>query len=206
MGFYEERTKHRKLTWIYALGVLTVKGNFAAKPVEMHISPFQASCLLLFNREDTLSYNDIVQRLNLPDEDVRRTLHSLACSKYKILKKSPEGRTIADTDSFSYNGAFTDRAHYGKPQEPGAPEARAGGCAAAQQGVQAGFQNHQEAHRGPRRARVPRARQGRPERVQLPRVDAKQNAADACRREGTSSWTVCGSSGGVCHFTRRDDR
>ena len=108
--FYEERTKHRKLTWIYALGVLTVKGNFAAKPVEMHISPFQASCLLLFNREDTLSYNDIVQRLNLPDEDVRRTLHSLACSKYKILKKSPEGRTIADTDSFSYNGAFTDRA------------------------------------------------------------------------------------------------
>ena len=108
--FYEERTKHRKLTWIYALGVLTVKGNFAAKPVEMHISPFQASCLLLFNREDTLSYNEIVQRLNLPDEDVRRTLHSLACSKYKILKKSPEGRTIADTDSFSYNGAFTDRA------------------------------------------------------------------------------------------------
>jgi cullin 1 len=108
--FYEERTKHRKLTWIYALGTLTVKGSFKTKPIEMHISPFQASCLLLFNKEDTLSYKEIAERLNLPDEDVRRTLHSLACSKYKILKKSPEGRVIADTDSFSYNENFTDRA------------------------------------------------------------------------------------------------
>jgi cullin 1 len=101
--FYEERTKHRKLTWIYALGTLTVKGSFKTKPIEMHISPFQASCLLLFNKEDTLGYKEIAERLNLPDEDVRRTLHSLACSKYKILKKSPEGSVIADTDVFSYN-------------------------------------------------------------------------------------------------------
>ena len=75
---------------IYALGTLAVKGS-PPLPIEMHISPFQASCLLLFNREDTLSYKEIAERLNLPDEDVRRTLHSLACSKYKILKKSPEG-------------------------------------------------------------------------------------------------------------------
>ena len=108
--FYEERTKHRKLTWIYALGTLTVKGAFDAKPIELHVSPFQASALLLFNKEDTLSYGDIATALNLPDEDVRRTLHSLACSKYKILKKSPEGRTISASDSFSYNPGFTDRA------------------------------------------------------------------------------------------------
>ena len=81
-----------------------------AKPVELHVSPFQASALLLFNKEDTLSYGDIATALNLPDEDVRRTLHSLACSKYKILKKSPEGRTVSASDSFSYNPGFTDRA------------------------------------------------------------------------------------------------
>ena len=108
--FYEERTKHRKLTWIYALGTLTVKGALDAKPIELHVSPFQASALLLFNKEDTLSYGDIATALNLPDEDVRRTLHSLACSKYKILKKSPEGRTVSASDSFSYNPGFNDRA------------------------------------------------------------------------------------------------
>ena len=61
--FYEERTKHRKLTWIYALGTLTVKGAFDAKPIELHVSPFQASALLLFNKEDTLSYGDIATAL-----------------------------------------------------------------------------------------------------------------------------------------------
>ena len=45
-----------------------------------------------------------------------RCLHSLSCAKYKILLKSagpgaPEGspKTIAKTDVFSYNKAFTDK-------------------------------------------------------------------------------------------------
>ena len=108
--FYEERTKHRKLTWIYALGTLTVKGAFDDEAHRPAAAPFQASALLLFNKEDTLSYGDIATALNLPDEDVRRTLHSLACSKYKILKKSPEGRTVIAKDTFSYNpGLLTAR-------------------------------------------------------------------------------------------------
>lgn len=38
-----------------------------------------------------------------------RALHSLACAKYKILSKSPEGKTISQQDSFSVNWAFTDK-------------------------------------------------------------------------------------------------
>lgn len=111
-NFYEERTKHRKLTWIYALGTTSVKGNFTQKPIEMQLSAFQASCLLLFNEAgvDALSFSEIRDRLNIPDEDVKRTLHSLSCSKYKILKKYPENKSIGVDDSFSYNASFTDRA------------------------------------------------------------------------------------------------
>ncbi len=47
----------------------------------------QAAALLLFNDNAELSFHEIRERLNLPEEDVFRLLHSLSCSKYKILAK-----------------------------------------------------------------------------------------------------------------------
>jgi len=35
--FYETRTKHRKLTWIYALGVCTLNGKFSPRPIELQV-------------------------------------------------------------------------------------------------------------------------------------------------------------------------
>lgn len=48
--FYEATTKHRKLSWIYALGTCHIKGNFKARPIELVLSTFQAALLLLFNQ------------------------------------------------------------------------------------------------------------------------------------------------------------
>lgn len=107
--FYELKTKHRKLTWIYSLGTCHVMGKFDANKIELVLSPFQACCLLLFNHDDTLTFAEIQERLNLPDEEVTRVLHSLACAKYKILSKNPSAKTIQKTDSFSFNNGFTDR-------------------------------------------------------------------------------------------------
>ena len=59
--------------------------------------------------EEQLSYGEIQARANLPDEDVIRILHSLACGKYRILAKEPPGKTINRADVFSINRAFTDR-------------------------------------------------------------------------------------------------
>lgn len=39
--------------------------------------------------------------------ELKRTLQSLACAKYKVLTKVPKGRDVDDTDSFLYNSAFT---------------------------------------------------------------------------------------------------
>ena len=47
--FYEDTTKHRKLTWIYGLGTCHLKGNFDSKPKELILVTFQAAVLLLFN-------------------------------------------------------------------------------------------------------------------------------------------------------------
>jgi hypothetical protein len=69
----------------------------------------QAAALLLFNEVDELSYQEVQERLNLPEEDVSRLLHSLSCAKYKILSKEPATKTISKTDKFSFNNKFTDR-------------------------------------------------------------------------------------------------
>ncbi len=108
--FYETRSAHRKLTWMYTLGSAVVNGHFAAKPIELTVGVFQAAVLLLFNdAPGELSFSDIKAALNLPEEDVIRTLHSISCAKYKLLKKTPDNRVVTPQDSFAYNAAFTDK-------------------------------------------------------------------------------------------------
>jgi cullin 1 len=107
--FYEKKLQHRKLTWIYGLGQVSMKGNFSSKPIELNINLFQAAILLLFNEQGSLKYTEIRDRLGLPDEDMARNLHSLSCAKYKLLLKEPENKSINQEDVFTYNEKFTDR-------------------------------------------------------------------------------------------------
>jgi len=107
--FYEKKLQHRKLTWIYGLGQVSMKGNFSSKPIELNINLFQAAILLLFNEQGSLKYTEIRDRLGLPDEDMARNLHSLSCAKYKLLLKEPENKSINQDDVFTYNEKFTDR-------------------------------------------------------------------------------------------------
>eukprot|EP00798_Chlamydomonas_sp_ICE-L_P016007 gene16007-22145_t len=104
-----ETEKHRKLTWIYSQGMCHLKANFDAKPIELVINTMQTALLLLFNDTAELTYLEIQERLNLPDEDIGRMLHSLSCAKYKLLTKDPSTKTIAKTDKFVFNNKFTDR-------------------------------------------------------------------------------------------------
>ncbi|KAK9065572.1 hypothetical protein SSX86_014973 [Deinandra increscens subsp. villosa] len=107
--FYQTKTKHRKLTWIYSLGTCNINGKFEPKTMELIVTTYQASALLLFNLSDRLSYQEIMSQLNLSDDDVVRLLHSLSCAKYKILIKEPNTKTISPTDYFEFNSKFTDK-------------------------------------------------------------------------------------------------
>lgn len=66
--------------------------------------------LLLFNElaEDMcLTLEDIQTQTEIPEQDLKRTLQSLACAKYKILTKEPKGRDINQGDKFYFNEGFT---------------------------------------------------------------------------------------------------
>ncbi|PKA57659.1 Cullin-1 [Apostasia shenzhenica] len=107
--FYQTKTKHRKLTWIYSLGTCNIVGKFEQKSIELIVTTYQATMLLLFNNSDKLSYSEIVAQLNLTDDDVVRLLHSLSCAKYKILNKESNGKGITSNDNFEFNSKFTDK-------------------------------------------------------------------------------------------------
>jgi cullin 1 len=107
--FYQTRTKHRKLTWIYSLGTCHINGKFVPKPIELIVGTYQAAALLLFNQSDRLSYSEIKTQLNLADDDLVRLLQSLSCAKYKILIKEPNTKTVTSNDYFEFNSKFADR-------------------------------------------------------------------------------------------------
>jgi cullin 3 len=44
---------------------------------------------------------------SMQEQELQRNLQSLACAKYKVLKKHPPGRDIKVEDSFSFNHDFT---------------------------------------------------------------------------------------------------
>ena len=57
---------------------------------------------MVFSEEQNmLVLGEVSSRLHLPDDIVKRTLHSLSCGKYKVLKREGEGGSIKPTDKVS---------------------------------------------------------------------------------------------------------
>lgn len=107
--FHDDTNKKmRKLTWQLSMGTVVIKAAYD-KPYELIVFPLQAAVLVLFNDQENITYKEISERTQLPDEDLDRVLHSLTFGKYKFLQKRPGGKSIGKEDSFSCNSKFTDR-------------------------------------------------------------------------------------------------
>ena len=50
---------------------------------------------------------EIKEATGIADAELQRHLQSLACAKFKILKKHPHGRDVDPSDSFSFNADFS---------------------------------------------------------------------------------------------------
>ncbi len=116
-SFYDKKTTHRKLQWAYTLGNASVKGVFGTggggdskgRSFEFQVVTLQAIVMLAFNNPSgSWTFEALLEEVKLPEEILKKVVHSLACGKLKVLKKSPaEGNSIRNTDSFSFNDQFT---------------------------------------------------------------------------------------------------
>ncbi|KPI38341.1 Cullin-4A [Cyphellophora attinorum] len=110
-GHYTAKHSGRKLTFKHALAHCQLRANFPKGRKELVVSGFQAIVLLLFNDVAStahLSYDDLSKATGLSDAELKRTLQSLACAKYRVLTKHPKGRDVNTTDTFSFSTGFQD--------------------------------------------------------------------------------------------------
>jgi cullin 1 len=109
--FHDDTSKKtRRLTWQLSLGQVTIKASFD-KTYELMMSPSQTVVLLAFDETNgPISLEELQERTKLPEEDLKRSLQSLYAAKYKLLVKSPAGRSLNKGDTFTINEKFSDRA------------------------------------------------------------------------------------------------
>jgi cullin 1 len=113
-----------------------VKANFGKKSYDLTMVTVQAVVLVYFNGDQAsgqasssssgasnppILFTQVMEDLNIPDEILKRVLHSLSCGKFKILKRvsaaqssssstsdSKEDRgAIRNTDTFCVNEGFS---------------------------------------------------------------------------------------------------
>ncbi|KAJ7475820.1 Cullin-domain-containing protein [Mycena latifolia] len=108
--FYLSRHSGRRLTWQPSLGNADVRVTFKTKKHDLNVATFALVILLLFEdlgTDEFMTYDEIKQATSIADNELQRHLQSLACAKFKILKKHPPGREVDPTDSFSFNADFS---------------------------------------------------------------------------------------------------
>lgn len=127
--YYEKSTEKRRLQWLYNYGTVTLNGRFtnAKLPIQLVITPLQASILMLFNHGVKLTFDEVLQQLwptqatsakqmlsssqnqaSMHDmsleEILRFAIQPLVYFKYKVLSKEkdddPKKELIKKTDVF----------------------------------------------------------------------------------------------------------
>lgn len=107
--YYQSRHSGRLLTWHPNQGNADVRVQFSARRHELNVSTYALVVLLLFENVQEggkLSWESIQKSTAITEQELNRTLQSLACAKYKILLKEPKGREVNKDDSFAFNEGF----------------------------------------------------------------------------------------------------
>lgn len=114
--YYAEKNSKRRLQWMWGLGNATVRGTWGKKSYDLQVTTLQAVAILAFNQAsggamEAEGFESVRERLNLPEETLKRVLHSLCCGKYKVLEKDPKSSTIKPTDTFKAAPKFSCKMH-----------------------------------------------------------------------------------------------
>ncbi|KAK9510303.1 hypothetical protein O3M35_005117 [Rhynocoris fuscipes] len=84
----------------------------------IQVSTYQMCVLMLFNKRDRLTYEELQHETDIPEKDLIRALQSLAMGKasQRILIKTPKTKEIESSHVFYVNEAFTSKLHRVKIQ------------------------------------------------------------------------------------------
>jgi cullin 1 len=116
-AYYVKKATSRRLDWQYSLGSANVAGSWPAaaagappQTYTLTVVTLQAAALLVFGDladGARLTTAGVAEALGCSPDVAKRTLHSLACGKQRVLTKAPEGAKIAPDDTFGVNPKFS---------------------------------------------------------------------------------------------------
>lgn len=101
--YYTTQHSGTRLSWQTNLGTAELRCSFNSGRKELLVTTYQMCILLLFNQTDTFTYDAILQNTQIPEKELRRQLLSLAHPKVRVLRKSPNSKSIEPTHTFTYN-------------------------------------------------------------------------------------------------------
>jgi len=106
--FYNKKYNERTLKWVHTLGSIQIGFQFEKSYHDLTMPFYSALVFLLFENNDELTTEMILEMTHIPEQELYRQLLSLVMSsKSRILKKSPASKTISKSDKFSINYSFT---------------------------------------------------------------------------------------------------
>eukprot|EP00927_Polykrikos_kofoidii_P041123 TRINITY_DN3503_c0_g2_i1.p1 TRINITY_DN3503_c0_g2~~TRINITY_DN3503_c0_g2_i1.p1 ORF type:complete len:760 (+),score=180.57 TRINITY_DN3503_c0_g2_i1:98-2377(+) len=105
-NFYNGRTQHRRLQWIHSLGQATIAAKLNNRRHDLIVNSYQALILLLFSKDETHDLGFIMNSVGLDSGMSKKLLATLCISKFKILTKTGDPKTIEDNASFHANDGF----------------------------------------------------------------------------------------------------
>jgi len=113
VAYYNSQHHGRKLSWLHHLSKGDLKTGYLKKRYEFQVTNYQMGVLLMFNKAERLTIEEVSAHTNLKDRELKRTLVSLITSK--ILIKEPRTKQFAPSDQLMLNGKFTSKRLRFKP-------------------------------------------------------------------------------------------
>ena len=108
-AMYMQNRPSKKLTWRTDLGTAEICVTFAKKKHVFVVSAYQTCILMLFNKERTLTLDDIAKQTRIPMAELKRHLLSLCTPRHRVLNKKSTQKGIAEDDSFTINEGFESK-------------------------------------------------------------------------------------------------
>jgi cullin 3 len=116
--YYNDVHSGRKITWQKNLGDGILVANYpTGMRHELLVTTYQMIILLLFNDMETMSFEEIQQRTQINERELRRQLLTLCTSKYRIIIRTEfnngvssgdisSNNTLPSQDRFTWNAEF----------------------------------------------------------------------------------------------------
>ncbi len=110
--FYMKRHSGRVLNWKLNMGEVEIRAHIGGtdRTYELLTTTYQATVLALFNDYDELIFEDILQKTQIPEADLKKNFISLLICKVLIrVGGDPLSKEIKESDKFKVNDHFVSK-------------------------------------------------------------------------------------------------